>query len=226
MFEMKIIKGICLFFVYPTAIFLFGFAMGMKCDDFFYPYKSGEKVESKSDEDPYRDIVPGIGNETSISDFPNYREVGALGETLTDSTEFVVEEYDALRGDRVEVIEKLPPKYVGMNRKQLLDSFREYKQAPPLSEQERGFENLELLSFSPERIKIRMTYRYVQPGEDFYIAIKENEVVVYLADRKTLYIQTGIPVEGLTETMQLELIEMIYVADEEELYSMLESISS
>ena len=59
-----------------------------------------------------------------------------------------------------------------------------YAAHPPLSEIERGFVGLEVLSFSREKVMVRMDYRYVQPSASFYLAVSDNEVVVYLEDIK------------------------------------------
>jgi hypothetical protein len=91
---------------------------------------------------------------------------------------------------------------------------------------ERGFAGLEVLSFSRERVVVRMNYRYVQPGEAFYLAVQDNEVVVYLEDQETLYINTGIMLESLPEELQMEIMQMLYVEGEGDLYDFLESYSS
>ena len=51
---------------------------------------------------------------------------------------------------------KLPDKYVGMNREQFLEAMELYEAFPPLSEMERGFVSLEVLSFSRKRVVVQM----------------------------------------------------------------------
>jgi hypothetical protein len=113
-----------------------------------------------------------------------------------------------------------------MDREQFLAAMENYESFPPLSEMERGFASLEVLSFSRERVVVRMNYQYTQPGEGFYLAVKDNEVVVYLEDKETLYIDTGILLATLPEELQLEIIQMLYVEGESDLYDFLESYSS
>ncbi|MBQ4536831.1 MAG: hypothetical protein II994_04340, partial [Lachnospiraceae bacterium] len=77
-----------------------------------------------------------------------------------------------------------------------------------------------------ERVVVQMNYEYQQPGEGFYLAIKDNEVVVYKEDLETIYINTGILVEQLPYDVQKQLMQMIWVAEEQELYNFLENYSS
>ena len=56
--------------------------------------------------------------------------------------------------------------------------------------------------------------------------MKDHEVVVYLEDKKTIYIHTGIWLENLPDKLQLDIIQMYPMEDEEELYDFLETYSS
>lgn len=152
--------------------------------------------------------------------------VASSGETLCADTEYVLEETDILRGTSVETSWKIPHKYIGMDRENFLETMDLYAEHPPLSEIERGFVGLEVLSFSRDRVVVRMDYRYVQPSESFYLAVTDHEVVVYLEDRTTVYINTGIALEDLPETLQLQIMDMLFVPDEETLYDFLETYSS
>lgn len=117
-------------------------------------------------------------------------------------------------------------KYVGMNREQFLEAIEEYEAFPPLSEMERGFVSLEVLSFSRERVVVQMNYRFLVPTSSFYLAVYDNEVVVYLEDKETIYIETEILLEQLPEELQQEIIDMRWMPDEEALYDFLETYSS
>lgn len=77
---------------------------------------------------------------------PVWRQA-ASGETLCADTEYVLEEADIVRGTTVETSWKIPHKYIGMNRENFLETMELYAAHPPLSEIERGFVGLEVLSF-------------------------------------------------------------------------------
>ena len=68
----------------------------------------------------------------------------------------MLEETDILHHTVVETTQRLPDKYVGMNREEFLQAMDLYEAFPPLSEMERGFVNLEVLSFSRERVVVQM----------------------------------------------------------------------
>lgn len=245
--DVKFVKGISLFFIYPVFLLALGFYAGVRTSHFFYP---GEQVRSINDQPPEERQSAaqggGRGEESSPepSTAPN-RERSAEGtlssdgpqgetplaaaagnETLSVETKYVLEERDLKNNTTVETTWKLPDKYVGMNRDQFVEAMRIYEAAPPLSEMERGFVSLEVLSFSRERVVVQMNYRYVLPSSSFYLAVYDNEVVVYLEDGETVYIETGIRLEQLPEEVQGDIIDMLWIEDEETLYGFLEAYSS
>lgn len=226
---MKFVKSISLFFLYPLFMFGIGVYVGVQTTHFFYPgtglqqqvqiRQMNQKQEVEIKELPEVDEKPVPFEELSV-------EVNSSGETLCVDTEYILEETDVVTGSVVETVEKLPDKYIGLNREQFMEAMRNYELFPPLSEMERGFVNLEVRSFSRERVVVQMNYQYVQPSASFYLALKDNEVVVYLEDKETVYIHTGIDVSDLPEALRLELIQMWWVENEEELYNFLETYSS
>lgn len=154
------------------------------------------------------------------------REVSASSETLSVDTKYVLEETDVLTHSVVETTWRLPGKYVGMNREQFLEAMEIYEAFPPLSEMERGFVSLEVLSFSRERVVVRMNYRFVQPSASFYLAVYNNNVVVYLEDKETVFIETDIRLDTLPEELQQNIMRMMWIEDQEKLYDFLENYSS
>ena len=141
-------------------------------------------------------------------------------------SEYVLKETDILRNTSVETSWQIPHKYIGMTRERFLETMDLYAEHPPLSELERGFVGLEVLSFSREKVVVRMDYRYLQPSDGFYLAVRDNEVVVYLEDRSTIYINTGIALDSLPEKIQMQVMDMLSIPDEETLYDFLETYSS
>lgn len=242
---MKFVKGISLFFIYPMAMLGVGFYFGIVSSPFFYPREQILGDFSVQDE-PLENISVDSRSEAS-ADFMDYSkmeesvpdeaeipraqqelvmEAASASETLSVDTEYVLEETNILDKSVVETTWRLPAQYVGMNRQQFLEVMEQYETSPPLSERERGFVSLEVLSFSRERVVVRMNYRYVQPSASFYLAVYDNEVVVYLEDKRTIYINTEIPLSTLPEQTQQEIIQMMWVPDEESLYNILENYSS
>lgn len=246
---MKFVKRISLFFVYPLVMFGIGFYAGVECMHFFYPGASNvREVEELPEEDWPGQIVDKLEAEGTSSEMPgiseaeetrpevmlqkqtihqaDVKDVSSDGETLSVDTEYVLEETDIVNHTVVETVWKLPDEYIGLDREQFLAAMEEYEAFPPLSELERGFVGLEVLAFSRERVVIQMNYQYVQPSNSFYLAVRDNEVVVYLEDMETIYINTGILLEDLPTDVQMEIIQMLWIADEDTLYNFLENYSS
>lgn len=225
---MKFVKRISLFFIYPLIVFGLGFYAGVECMHFFYPGASNvQKIQEVPEPDwPQQIAEQQQYRENTTEMSTEITDVDASGETLCVDTEYVLEETDIVNHSVVETTWKLPSEYIGLNREQFLAAMEEYEAFPPLAELERGFVNLEVLSFSRERVVVQMNYQYVQPSNSFYLAVRDNEVVVYLEDMETIYINTGIRLEELPEDLQLEIIQMMWVEDEDTLYHFLENYSS
>lgn len=224
---MKFVKSISLFFVYPMVLLLIGMLCGVWGYRYFYPGDTAKKAREEAQQEllqvedqqqvafPQETVYDGEAVRTATS-----------SETLCVDTEYVLEETDVVRETVVETTWKLPDKYIGMNREQFIESMENYEAFPPLSEVERGFIGLEVLSFSRERVVVQMNYQYLQPTIGFFIAALDNEIVVYLEDKETIYINTGIPLEGVPEEIQMQIIQMLWVEDEESLYNFLETYTS
>lgn len=225
---MKFVRGISLFIVYPTIMLGIGFFIGMKSIQFFYPgvQKQYEVQQKENLQTSELEMTTDVGTDRGTDSEITVSEVSSSMETLSVDTEYVLEETDIVNGSVVETVWRIPDKYIGLNREQFLDAMDAYEAFPPLSEIERGFVSLEVLSFSRERVVVQMNYQYIQPSTSFYLAVRNNEVVVYLEDMETIYINTGIQLESLPDDMQQEIIQMIWIEDEENLYNFLENYSS
>ena len=153
-------------------------------------------------------------------------EVMSDDQTLNADTIYVLEEADLRNDSVVETTWKLPAKYIGMNREEFLEAMDSYRASPPLEELERGFVGLEVLSFSKEKLVVKMNYEYVQPSNGFYLVVENHYVVVYLEDRKTVYMDTDILLKDLPEELQQDIIHVMFIPDEGSLYDFLENYSS
>ena len=100
---------------------------------------------------------------------------------------------------------------------------KEYVESPSLADQQKGFSHIELLSFSPARVVVRKSYE----KEVGYFLLNENHyVVVYDRTLTHMYMNTGIRMEALPQSLQDEIMLMKYIETENELYNFLESYSS
>lgn len=243
---MKFVKGISLFFVYPLICLAIGYLAGLATVEFFYPGSFEEEgvtqpteyneqlfVEDETFSGPDGTFIQEqfdemtLGND-EIADVAEQvlQEASGMQDTLNADTEYVIWEKDLRRKTLVETASRLPAEYIGLDRELFLSAMEEYELFPPLSELERGFAGLDVISFAPEKVVVQMEYEYLEPSESFYLAVQDNEVIVLLADKKTVFINTGILLTELPEEIQLKVIEMFWIQDEQALYNFLESYSS
>ena len=228
---MKFVKRISLFFIYPMAMFAVGFVSHMTIQDFFYP---GQKLSPMRTTIRAEEIV--IGNRDG--DVDNANVVNEQGEeevivqetamnrepVLTANTSYIVVSYNAVSGVSSEQEENAPDGYIGYNRQELEEALLEYEKSPSLTDLEKGFEGAELLSFSSSRVVVRKSYRKKEEG--YFLINEDHNVVVYDKTLENVYMNTGIHMEDLPESLQEEIHYMKYVETEEELYNFLESYSS
>lgn len=198
------------------------------------PREQADEDPDHSADDPAQAAVPrwhdqvmeALGENTGEADGIFPAPVFSIQETLNAETDYILREKDLLSGSEMEIIEDIPDMYIGMNREQFLSAMENYEAAPPLSEKERGFVSLEVLSFAPSRVVVQMNYRYVQPTESFYVMAVNDLIVVYLEDRQTVYQYTNIRLSELPQELQQKIIGVMHVADEESLYDFLENYTS
>jgi len=153
-------------------------------------------------------------------------EAGNLGENdVLYDTQYVIEIFDAITDSKKESTEILPAKYIGLNRSQLEKELDLYNKAPTLRDQEKGFVSARLMNFSSEEIVVRKIFSLPEPS-NYYLAVKENFIVVYEDDQSTIFLNSSISLEELPEDLQIEIMNMKFMETEEDVYDFLESHTS
>lgn len=211
---MKFMKRISLFFIYPLSMFSLGFAANMAMMEYFYP--GGQSGSVPAEEKPAVEEREKPQIEVSVSEEP----------VITANTQYILQEYDALNRQVSETETSAPDKYIGLNREMLTEEIESYNQNPSLTDLEKGFTYMELISFSGKRIVIRKSYEPVEEAKGFFLLNENHYVVVYNKSLSDIYMNTNILVEDLPQELQEEIINMKYIEDEGELYNFLESYSS
>ena len=210
---MRLWKKISIYFIYPACMLALGLFAGLSAQEFFYPnrqyIRQEESEESRETEE----------NKT-------LQAAGGQEQVITADTRYVVERFDLTDSSRTEEEEPLPEQYIGMNREQFVEACEVYEASPSLEDQNRGFLSMYVERFSAEEVVIRKNYESSTKPEKFYLAVENNYVVVYEADKKTRFMSTGIPVQSLSDELAEELLNFKYVGSEAELYDFLESYSS
>lgn len=208
---MKFVKWISLFFVDALIFFCIGFYYGMKTENFFYP---GDALVKQKYESPHI-----IHEESKTS------PVVAKEETITENTKYVVKTIIMPDKEISNEILKIPSQYIGMDRETFLAAIENFSLVPPIAEKEKGFVDATVESFSSSRVKVNMYYEEEKKG-NYYVAVFDHQVVVFEADKTTIFMRTGIQMEDLPEEIQRKIITGLTLKTEEELYTFLESYSS
>lgn len=211
---MKFIKRISLFFIYSLVMFSVGFLSNMAMMEYFYP--GGQKESVQVEEKPAVEEKDQPKIEVSVSEEP----------VVTANTQYILQEYDTLNMQVSEEETNAPDKYIGLTRERLAEEIESYNQNPSLTDLEKGFVFMELVSFSAKRIVVRKSYEPVEEVKGFFLLNENHYVVVYNKSLSDVYMNTDILVEELPEKLQEEIINMKFVEDEGELYNFLESYSS
>ena len=207
---MKFVKRISLFFIYPLSMFAIGFASNMMMMDYFYP-NNLKRDNAKAQEMPVKEQMP-----VSVMDTP----------VVTANTRYVIQEYNVLNGQLTQNEETAPDKFIGLDRTKLAQEIENYNTKPSLTDQEKGFTFMELVSFSNDKVVVKKSYEKQEVAKGFFLLNENHYVVVYDSELSGIYMNTNILVEELPEKLQNEIIHMKYIQDEGELFNFLESYSS
>ncbi len=154
-------------------------------------------------------------------------ETGAAKEQkITGETKYIVETYDKGTEKLTREERSLPEEYVGMTRQEVEKYLALCRDTMASKDWEAGLSEVKLISFSGEELVIRKTYQKPEQETGFVLKLSQGEVVIYHPDGKTVYERTGIYQEDLLPDEIEKLKKGRKVADEKELYSILENFSS
>lgn len=192
-----------------------------------YPYNLSkeENVENPEVNDAQK-VVDGSAISNPGSPAPSLKPVIRQRDRIDMDTKFLLITADIGNDTDIKSRENIPNEWMGMNRTELIKWLHDYSTAPPLDEVNKGFLSYELVSFSPELVKAKKTYLSDMVIFKYFIGIRNDMVVVYHNDKKTVYEYTGINCKSLPIEEQKKLNYGIYVRDEEQLYGILEDYSS
>ena len=192
-------------YLYVSIFFVFGMLMTLL---FFHSYRSYKKE--------HQSVVKNRVN-----------PVDTVKEIRTNtSMKYIVEVYEGVTGVITREESTIPAEIAGKTREELEQYFAAYNEAHEGETNKEIPQQKELISFSKDQIVVRENYLVEEEERSFFLKAEEGQVVVYHEDQKTPYEYTGIPVDSLPEEEKKKLEQGFFVKDEEELYSMLENLSS
>lgn len=164
--------------------------------------------------------------ENELSDLEVQAADSATRNRITPSTRYKLEQYDVVTNQVTEEIQNIPDYLLGLTREEVIGYLSSYMSNLPLSEQQKGLQAYELVSFSEEEVTIKKTYNSDAVLYKYCMVVRDGMVVVYYCDKKTVYEYTGISYLDLPEEEQQKLMDGIYIETDEELYGILENYSS
>lgn len=214
---MRLWKKISIYIIYPILMLAVGFLASVKLHDFFYPSQNAKQEQQ---------YVQDGGNGDTAENQESMEALGTGGAVITCDTRFVVKSLDLTDSSREEEESPIPEQYIGMDRDEFLSAMNSYSESPSLNDLNKGFLSLDVQKFSAQEVVIQKNYESKKKCTEFYLAVENNYVVVYEADKKTKYMSTGIPLQSLSAELAKEILQFKYVGSEAELYNFLESYSS
>lgn len=144
---------------------------------------------------------------------------------MTADTELIIEEISAGSDLVNRYRQAVPDYYLGMDRNALSKQVSMMKEAPSLTEQEKGLYDMELNTFSSGRVIIRKYYKAPEKS-GYYLVVKNHYISVYNATKQNCLQDTSILLEQLPDLLQKQIIEGKFIEDQESLYNFLETYTS
>ncbi len=145
---------------------------------------------------------------------------------VNSSMKYIVEVYDGITGITTTEENPVPEEIAGLTRSGLESYISDYNTMVEANGVSDGPDSKELVSFSKDRVVIREVYSGAEAEEGFYLKIENGEVVIFHNDQTTPYEYTGILEDAIRADEREKLTAGYFVADEKELYSILENLSS
>ena len=204
---MKFLKSISLF-CFIVILLAAGFFL-------FMPAENNQNEISKDNTDEISYTEDSTEVDLSVSTKQN---------VTTCDTVYEVESY--VGNSYMHSVETIPFSFTGLSREELQKEIDRYELSPSFADKQKGFECIELLSFHPEKITVRKTYREEQEKIIYYIKAVNHELVVYKSDQEEAYMPTDLKLEMLPEDVQQDIINTKCFNDIREVYDFLESYSS
>lgn len=211
--------SISLFFASLMVCFCVGILVG--CNVNKYDYTTQHQINNELSES---DIAKKHDNiivyeETTVP-------VTIQEDKINADTVYMILEKDIDTGNVSVSRSKIPQKYIGMTREQLMNHLEIYESNPPLDELEKGFISIELISFSTGQVEVQRNYETIKPLGVFYIMVYDHKIVVMLEDKKTVFLSTEINVSELPSEVQQDVMRGLFIPNEVALYDFLETYTS
>ncbi len=154
-------------------------------------------------------------NRTDEAEESSAEEVDVKDELRTNSSMvYVVGQYDWNTGTVTETVEKFPEELLDLTRQELLIFLRENP------------EYGSLLSFSEHAVYMRKSDHADWSAYLYFLTLRDGGLMVYRLEDDSLYLDTGIKEEELSEENVELLREGLYIKDNAALFDFLQTVTS
>lgn len=150
----------------------------------------------------------------------------AVHDHVEQSAQIILESYDE-DGNLINREVTVPnAKLAGLTRLEVMMYANDYKKNAPKAELQQGLQRMVVKSFSPESVTLVKYYGAPIDEPGYWIAVRDNIIIVYTEDKSEIYEFTNIELWQLPLTVQSDLVDGIYVENERELFDFLQTYSS
>lgn len=141
--------------------------------------------------------------------------------------EYVEQICDIATDKQKENKKNIPNDFVGLTREEVISCLNGYMSNKSLEELNKGLVSWELVSFAADKVVVKKTYNSKGVIYKYYMAIRDNNVVVYYSDKKTVFDdETGINLDDISLEDKRELLYGKWIQNEDELYGVIEGYTS
>lgn len=201
---------------------------------FISAYIIGYKIGNKEENNDNQNIVRESTYQQSDMYRDNTTDVAQSDSVVKEDATLVIETVNEKDKENI-VTNKLdiPVEMIGLTRNDIVEYLEEHSEY--FDEKGEEIDSLLLVSFSPEQVVIRKNVHEVEmviyTNEDserynYYIAFKQDKVIVYKKDKETVFIETGISFDMLDAETRESIEEGVWIENISVLYRYLESITS
>ena len=144
---------------------------------------------------------------------------------VKNSAVCVLQDYNLTNDWMSEKEYSVPMELIGMTRDEVITYINNYM--ADMKEEEKSMTKYELISFATDKLVIRKSFKTEEDlTYTYWLQTVAGKLIVYKADRVTIYIQTDIEMDKLPEEEQESLKEGKYIIGVQELFNYLESCTT
>lgn len=152
--------------------------------------------------------------------------VSTKNDVVTCDTVYEIEQYcGAILQDSY--VEAVPFYFLGLTREELIEEIARYETSPDFEDKKKGLLSMELLSFHPDRIKVKKVYGQEEEKIIYYIKAIDHELYIYRSDQmESAFMPTDLKLDMLPYDVQQQIISTKCFNTIGEVYAFLESYTS